>query len=683
MRSAGRGWSLLLLATLLVSGCARSASSPQPLPPRADTSTADSAARADSIARAALLAETRPRYAVRPLPVSRAFEQAIRRGTRTREGRPGPNYWQQRVEYRIDAEIDPASARVQGIEQVVYHNRSPDTLDVVVFNLYQNVFAPGAQRVRRVPVTDGVNIERVVVDGRTASAGPGAAPAYEIDGTLMVVRLPRPIPPRGRANFEIAWHFTVPPAGAPRTGHDNREAYVVAQWYPQIATYDDLRGWHAAQYWSNAEFYLEYGDFDVSITAPEGWLIGATGTLQNPEEVLSEDSQIRLREALASDDVVSIITGDDHTARDVTAREPGGQLTWRFSARNVRDFAFAASNRYLWDATRAILPDAGGDGRPDTVLVSALYRASATSWSDAARFLRHALTFHARNWHPYVYPQITAAEGPIGGMEYPMFVFIGAPREPEALYAVLSHEVAHQWWSMMVGNNETHHAWQDEGLATYSENLSVADRFPDAQPFLDSMRDYLRIAGSDSERPILREADLFGTGPQYGVATYSKPATLFRALAAVIGERTLHNALRVYASRWMLRHPAPWDLFHTIEDVAGRRLDWFWAPWFQDTAVLDQAIATVDVRPDATGGEHVTILIEDLGDAPMPVDLLVTTSAGDSTRLELPVQPWLEGKVRQLATVEVRGRVARVEIDPLRRLPDVERANNIWVRERN
>jgi hypothetical protein len=673
------GTAALAVITVLAA-CGRTRAPAAPTPAQVDSLAAEAAARADSLARAAALAETRPRHALRPVPYTRAFQRALRNGTRTEDGRPGPRYWQQRVDYRIDAEIDPATARVQGVETVVYHNRSPDTLDVLVFHLYQNVFAEGAQRVRRVPITGGMTIERVAVDGKNAGGG-GGAPAYDIDGTLMVLSLPRPLAPGSRVSVEIAWHFTVPPAGAPRTGHDRKQAYVVAQWYPQVATYDDIRGWHAVPYWSNAEFYLEYGEFDVAITAPEGWLIGATGALDNPDEVLSLDALDRLAQARGRDDVVNIVTADDHDARDATAREPGGQLTWRFRARNVRDFAFAASNRYLWDATRATLPDADGDGQPETVLVHALYRPSATSWREAASYLKHAVTFHAQ-WHPYIYPQITAAEGPISGMEYPMVVFIGAPREPQALYEVLSHEVAHQWWSMMVGSNETHYAWQDEGLTTYVENLAVKDLFPRADPFGETMRAYLSIADTDHERPIIREADLYGPGQQYGIATYTKPGTLFRALSAVIGERTLHAALRVYANRWLLKHPSPYDLFNTIEDVAGRKLDWFWYPWFYETAVLDQAIASVDIEVMAGGGERVAVTIEDQGDAPMPVLLAFTTASGAVHHLELPVEPWLEGRVRQLGSIELPERVQRIEIDPERFFPDIDRNDNVWLRQR-
>ncbi|MGH7505790.1 MAG: M1 family aminopeptidase, partial [Longimicrobiales bacterium] len=312
--------------------------------------------------------------------------------------------------------------------------------------------------------------------------------------------------------------------------------------------------------------------------------------------------------------------------------------------------------------------------------VHAFYRPEATAWPEAARYLRHALSFHATHWQPYLYPKIAAAEGPIGGMEYPMLVFIGAPEDPQALYAVLAHELAHQWWSMAVGSNETRYAWQDEGLTTYVEDLAVRDFFPRADdPALATMDSYLRIAGTDQEQPIMTRPDLFGIGPQYGVAAYTKPGTLFRALATVLGEDRLEAALRVYARRWQNKHPSPWDLFSTIEDVAGRDLDWFWTPWFFETATLDQAIIAVDVAPDSTG-DRVIITVEDQGEAPMPVPITVTLENGETRTTTLPVEPWLEGRIRQQATITVPGAVQKVEIDAERRFPDVDRQDNAWVR---
>jgi hypothetical protein len=613
---------------------------------------------------------------VEPVPYTNAMRAALERGTRTLDGVPGPRYWQQRVNYRIDAELDPASARLSGTETITYQNHSPDTLREVRFLLYQNAYAPGVPRTRTVPVTGGMTLEHVAVDGRPARAAPaGTAPlTYTVAGTQMRLVLPRPLPPGSGTSIDIAWSYTVPPRGAPRTGHIDNEVFVVAQWYPQVATYDDVHGWHAIPYWTNGEFYLEYGDFDVTLNLPEGWIVDGSGTLVNADEVLSTQTLERLDRALSQDSIVNVVTAEDIDAGTATQRTPGGQLAWRYVARNVRDFAFAASGQYAWDATRALLPDADGDGTRETVLVNALYRPQFEAWREGARYTRHAVTFHAEHWHPYIYPKITAAEGPIGGMEYPMIVFIGSPSNAQALYAVISHEVAHEWYPMMVGSNESRYAWQDEGLVTYVEDLSVAEYFPASTPALATQAAYLRIAGSDLEKPIMTAPDLFGVGPQYGVAAYTKPGTMLRALGVVIGDDNVHRALQLYAERWLLRHPTPYDFFATVESVAGRDLDWFWHPWFFGTATLDQAVAEV-----RTGDGRAEIVIEDLGDAPMPVPLRITFGDGSVIERELPVEPWLAGRTRQALTIDAPGGVARVEIDPGLQMPDVERANNTWI----
>ena len=625
----------------------------------------------------------RVRWAVRPVPVSRGYQRALAAGTRSATGAPGERYWQQRVRYRIDAELDPSAARLTGAARVHYHNHSPDTLRTLQLMLYQNAFAQGAQRVRRVPVTGGVTLERVALDGTSLSSAARTGAGYRVEGTLMHVTPARPLAPGDSAVLEFEWHFTVPPRGAPRTGHADREAFVVAQWYPQLALYDDVRGWHDLPYWTNGEFNAPYADYEVALTVPEGWSVSATGELENAAEVLNERTRTRLARALAQDSVVRVVTADDLETGGATVREPGGQLTWRFLAADVRDFAFAASARYLWDATRAVLPAADGDGRDEVVAVHALYRPAAATWREGARYLRHALAYHARAWGPYVYPHVSAAEGPIGGMEYPMLVFIGSPRSPQALYGVLSHELAHQWFPMMVGSNETLYAWQDEGTASYMEDLSAADFFTGSDPATATQDAYLAIANRDAERPLMTPADLFGPGPQYGIAAYSKPATLLRALSRVLGDSVFRQGLRTYAERWMLKHPTPWDFFQTFEDVSGRDLDWFWSPWYFDTAWLDQAVAGVEIVEGgaAAPAERVRVTVEDLGTAPMPVELVVTLANGDVVRTTLPVQPWLAGRRTQTVDIDAAARVLRIEIDPERWFPDVDRANNAWVRQ--
>ena len=624
------------------------------------------------------------RWAARPVPVPPSFQRAVNEGTRTLDGRPGPAYWQQRVAYRIDAELDPGTGRLQAEERVTYYNRSPDTLHVVVFNLYQNLFRAGAPRNEPVPITGGLTLERFAIAGAEAHAidinaeAPPARATYHLDGTLLVAHLPRPLAPGDSVEFQVAWHFTVPSADAPRTGHSDHQVYQVAQWYPQIAVYDDLRGWNADPYLGTGEFYLEYGDFEVALTVPEGWLVAATGTLENPDEVLTDVARERLLLALRSDSVVQVVSVDDRDAGNATQRAPGGQLTWRFQARDVRDFAFAVSNRYVWDATRAVISDRAG-GRRDTVAVHAFYRPDATAWRNAARFTRHALTFMSRIGHPYIYPQITATEGPVFGMEYPMIVFVADIEDQGFLYTVIAHEVAHMWYPMMVGSDEKRHAWQDEGPASYLENLALADIARDDDVWGDELSSYMQVAGTELEKPMMREADLYGPGPAYEVASYSKPALLLRALGHIIGQDALHTALREYSRRWLLKHPTPLDFFNTVEDVAGRDLDWFWHPWWYETAVLDQAIADVTITP-AASGETVAITVEDRGDAPMPVLLAITLEDGQVRRETVPVDVWLRGARRHRVELQVPGRVTRVEIDPEDVLLDVDRTNDVWVR---
>lgn len=667
-------WLLFILA-----GCARpqAVDSPAPAPPAVPVAAPSAPALAEP---------GRPRPGIRPVPIRDSFLAAVEAGTRSLDGRPGPTYWQQRVRYRIDAELDPTTARLQAQQTVVYHNNSPDTLGVLVFHLYQNLFRPGEMRTERVPVTEGIVLERVVAAGREATPladrqmPPPTGAVYQVDGTLMALRLPAPLPPRDSVRLEMAWHFTVPPQDAPRMGHRDSEVFTIAQWYPQLAVYDDVHGWHYWPYLGTGEFYLMYGDFDVTITLPEGWLVAATGELQNAQDVLTESVRQRLRYALQQDSVVAVVGPDDLDTGNVTQRAPGGQLSWQFSARDVRDFAFAASNRYLWDATRSYSPGLTPASPPRVVAVHAFYRPEATTWREAARYTRHSIGFHAERWHPYIYPQITSVEGPVYGMEYPMLSFVEAISDPEELYDVINHEVAHQWFPMMVGSRESVVAWQDEGLTTYIANLATMDFFPGSTPFNREMQQYLFVAGTEYEVPLMREPDLAGWEPlPRVVASYSKPSILIRALGTVIGEDVLQRALQEYTVDWLRRHPTELDFFHAVERVAGRDLGWFWYPWWYETGVLDQAIESVSLTAQGAG-ERAAITVSDLGQAPMPVLLTLTLETGETVRATIPVDVWLDGARRHTETLELAAPLSTVIIDTEGLFPFVDRSKLTWRR---
>ncbi len=672
MRSGLRSLRLVATSGLLATGCATGTASQLPAPGPVLAPFAPGAAAAE-----------RPgvRWAARPLPVSRAFQAAIASGTRTESGAPGRNYWTQEVDYDIRAELDPETTTLQGSETITYRNRSPEPLGVLILHLYQNLFSEGADRTRTVPITGGMTIERVELGGRELSrVQTPQRGGYLVLGTLMAVYPDAAIPVQGSAELDIDWSFVVPPEGAPRMGHIDRELFNVGQWYPQAAVYDDLEGWHTWPYLGNGEFYLEYGDFDVAITVPEGWLVGATGSLQNGDEVFPGTILDRLDRALVSDEVVQVVGESERGAGTATRTDPTGTLTWRFRAEGVRDFAFATSSEYVWDATRAITPDANGDGQDEVVAVHALYRPTVDSWSESAEYVRHAVTFHAERWHPYPWPQMTGAEGPVGGMEYPMLTFVRAFPEARTVYETLNHEIGHMWYPMMIGSNEPSYAWMDEGLTTYIEGYATGDYFDEPEYWRTDQNAYLSVAGEDFETPSMRHADLHGPNGTYPFASYWKPATMLKTLEALIGQDTVWEALREYTDRWMYRHPDPLDFFNTVESVAGRDLDWFWHPFWYETAYLDHAIEDVQMGQGAAGAPVARVTVMDLGSAPLPATIELELSGGQTLVETIPVEVWLEGATRHTLTVSLPAgaTVERAEIDPDELFPDVDRDNNAW-----
>ncbi|MDQ3950099.1 MAG: M1 family metallopeptidase, partial [Gemmatimonadota bacterium] len=582
----------------------------------------------------------------------------------------------------LAAELDPASARLTGRGSVRYFNRSPDTLPDVWVHLHQNLFAPGAPRNEAVPQTTGMELTRVAAQGAVIQAVPSVQLArsgggYVIDATRLRVRLPRPLLPGDSADLDFQWALTVPPDGAPREGTDG-EIFMIAYWYPQVAVYDDVNGWQVDPYLGTSEFYMGYGDYDVELTVPEGWLIGGTGTLTNPADVLSAETRTRLDRARRSGDVVHVVADADRGAGRATTRGQNRKLTWRFRAPNVRDFAWGTSDQYLWDATIAATGDANGDGRPDTAAIHTFYRPSRRQWAwdQSAKYARHSIEYLSRFLWPYAYPQMTAVDGVVScsGMEYPMVTCIGGPRDTLALYSVTVHEFAHMWFPMQVGSDEKRYAWQDEGLTRFNQIQAMQEYFKGYDRLSISRNNYIAIAPTDLEEPLMRHGDQYRYGtPAYGVASYDKMALNLEMLRALLGEVTFMRAYREYGHRWLNRHPTPYDLWNTFEEIAGRDLDWFWRTWWFETWTLDHRLASV--RTTANGAE---IEVEDRGAAFMPARLAVTRADGSNERVDVPVEVWLGGARRH--TVRVRGAsaVTRVEIDPERRFAYVSREGHRW-----
>jgi hypothetical protein len=494
----------------------------------------------------------------------------------------------------------------------------------------------------------GVTLERVRIGRRQVRP--------VVYGTTMRIDLPRPLPPKGALDLDLAWHFPVPDYGAGRMGRDG-SLYEIAQWYPRLAVYDDVRGWNHEPYIGAGEFYLEYGSFDVTLTVPAGYIVAATGLLRNPEQVLTPGQRNRLALARTSTHPVAIITGAEAGHAERTRPSGKGQLTWRFTADSVRDFAFAAGPELRWDASSY-----------DGVLIQTLYRPKANRWEEANRMAREAIKHFSEQWYRYPYPQATTVEGPIEGMEYPMLTFVPNSPSREELHWVLSHEFGHEWFPMLVGSNERLYPWMDEGFNTFIDLAGAAHYF-DGTPYGDTIEVhplhlYPDHAVPGEEQPLISRPvevkDLFWTG-------YQKPALMLQTLRyQVLGKERFDHAFRQYIKAWAYKHPTPADFFRVMRDASGVDLDWFWREWIYSTARLDQAVDSV--------GEA-KIFLANRGSMTLPLEMEVTYGDGSTERVKLPVEMWNLGP-RFAYRIREGKSVKKAVVDPRRALPDVDRSNN-------
>jgi hypothetical protein len=614
-----------------------------------------------------------------PLPPANAI--------RSPDGAPGAAYWQQRADYTLKATLDTAAKRLTGTEQIRYTNNSPDTLRFVWMQLDQNLFRPGSvgsllfaaeSRFGGAGFPGGFDIASLTQTAAPARpavrpanrrhpAPTAAAPAplrFRVDDTMMYVDLATPIPPGGSTTFDLAYAFNIPEHGADRMGRDG-SLYEIAQWYPRMAVYDDIRGWNTDPYLGQGEFYLEYGDIDYEVTLPAGYIVAGSGTLQNPEEVLTATQRSRLAAAVKSDSTMAIVTPEE-LASGAARPRTDGTLTWRFRAQRVRDVAWAASPEYQWDAS-------GWDG----ILAQAYYRPSAdATWKDAAKMSRYSILEYSTRWYRYAYPQISAVEGPVSGMEYPMVAMEARGDDLPDLYNVVTHEIGHMWYPMMVGSNERRYAWMDEGFNTFINTFSEEDYWKrdDSNVRRNETRFVTSLDQTPTAQPIMTPANRYRNDENLGSLAYVKPSIVLLTLRnKVLGPEVFDTAFREYTRRWVFKHPQPADFFRTIEEVSGRDLSWFWRGFFFTTAALDQSVETVGQGPDGS----TLVTLRSLGAAVMPVELGLAFANGTHETVKLPVEIWYGGN-RYVYRVEPGKQVVSARVNPDGRFPDVVPANDAW-----
>ncbi len=607
---------------------------------------------------------------------------------RSADGTPGPSYWQNRADYTIHATLDTAANRLAADEIIAYTNNSPTALDCLWLQLDQNAYRKDARAryASNRPITqftDGYVLDTVEITG----GGQTARADTVLSDTRLQIRLAQALPGHGgKLAIHIRYHYTVPGLFGGRTAHvatKNGEIYDIAQWYPRMAVYDDLHGWDTLPF-LGAEFYLEYGDFDYSVTVPWDVLVAGSGELQNPQEVLTATERARLAQARESDSTVTI-RGAQEVGDPATRPVRSGTLTWHFKIAQARDVSFSASRAFLWDAARINLPDG------KRALAMSFYpveSAGDKAWGRSTEYLKNAVENFSRRWFPYPYPNAVNAGGPVGGMEYPAIVFDDLKDKGKDLFWITAHEIGHTWFPMIVGSNERRDPWMDEGFNTFIDTFESDDfahglygpkRDSEFAPGGGRPADGIVALLNDPAAPgILTAGDQVREKYRHPIS-YFKPALgLVLLREQILGPQRFDWAFRKFIRDWAFRHPAPSDFFRAMESAGGEDLSWFWRGWFFHNWTLDLAVTGVrPVRGDWRKGAVVTVANRD--PLVLPAIVQIDFADGRSTRITLPADTWQQKTSVDIAVDGTKPIVA-VTIDPDHALPDKDRRNNVWRR---
>lgn len=608
--------------------------------------------------------------------------------TRSASGQPGFEYWQNRADYQLSAKLDEEKNEISGTSLITYTNNSPDKMSFLWMYLDQNLFKEDSRGNAVVPITGSRNgAQGQIFDGgfkiksvKIVISNKGITTEkevkYLITDTRMQVFLLQELKSKGGiVKIKIDYSFISPNEGSDRMGilgTKYGKIFTIAQWYPRMCVYDDIAGWNTNPYLGASEFYLEYGDFDVNITAPSNHFVVCSGELLNANEVYSIDQQKRWELASKSDKTVVIRTAEEVKATANTVSP--STKTWRFKIKNARDASWASSSAFILDASKINLPSG-----KKSMAISAYPTESngIQAWSRSTEYTKTSIEHYSKKWFEYPYPAAINVASIAGGMEYPGIVFCGYNAKNADLWGVTDHEFGHIWFPMIVGSNERLFAWMDEGFNTFINSLSSVD-FNKGE--YKEVPEDLHLLAEKYTNPqlesVMRSPDNMKE-KNIGTLGYSKPGAGLTILREqVLGPERFDFAFRTYVERWAFKHPAPDDFFRTMENVAGEDLSWFWRGWFVNNWRLDQGINTVEyVDNNPKYGVYITI--ENFEKMAMPVVLDVKTKSGNVTRLKLPVEIWqrnVDWTFKHNSTEEIES----IILDPDHVFPDCNESNNSW-----
>ncbi|MEO6490850.1 MAG: M1 family metallopeptidase [Ferruginibacter sp.] len=602
--------------------------------------------------------------------------------SRAATGGPNVGYWQNRADYKINVSLNDVTNEISGTVVISYKNNSPHALLFLWLQLDQNFFNAESRGQQRMPADvhsrygdakskfkGGYMISSVTV-------GDNSKADYLVEDTRMQIRLPKAVRPGGDSlNIKINYSFVLPEYGADRCGilkTSNGNIFAVAQWYPRMCVFDDIEGWNTLPYLGPSEFYLEYGNFDINITAPASHIVVASGELQNEVEVLTAKQVTRLQEARSSEKTVMIRTEREVT--DANSRPKGTTLTWHYKIVNARDASWASSRSFIWDAARINLPNG------KKALAMSVYPSESAGnkkWGRSTEYIKGSIENYSKRWFEYPYPVAVNVASNVSGMEYPGIVFCGNNAQEGGLFGVTDHEFGHTWFPMIVGSNERKYGWMDEGFNTFINSLAKIDfnngEYKTTGLDKDQRIPYIFNSGSESvfnTPDAMKEANI-------GAELYYKPGYALELLRDhILGPQRFDYAFRTYIDRWAFKHPTPWDFFRTMENVAGEDLSWFWREWFLENYSLDQAITGVEYDNDIPGNGAI-LSLANFDQMAMPVLISYETMSGKKGNLKLPVEIWNNTDTFKVV-IPVTERLRSATIDPGKNFPDINYANNTW-----
>jgi hypothetical protein len=606
---------------------------------------------------------------------------------RSASGEPGPKYWQNRADYKINCTLDTIKHNVSGDVEITYTNNSPDNLKFLWLQLDQNIYKQDSRASATTTETGGrwANSQftqgDVIKSVNVETGGKKYAAKYIINDTRMQVWMQDVVKPNGgKVKLNIPFDFDIPEYGTDRMGRlktKNGWVYEIAQWFPRLCVYDDIEGWNVLPYLGAGEFYLEYGDLEYTITAPSNVFISGSGELQNPQDCYTPDQLKRFNDAKSSDKTVTIRSDKDLS--DKNAQLKKATITWKYKIQNARDVAWAASRAFMVDAARINLPSGKKSLAMSVYPVESVRERKGGDWRRSTEMVKACIEHYSEKWYEFPYPVATNVAGIVGGMEYPGIVFCSYNSGGSGLWGVTDHEFGHTWFPMIVGSNERKYAWMDEGFNQFINSISTkafnkgefAGGFDPSEPGTEYGVKYNMSDNADglNNIPDVIQQDRLAS------AGYYKPSMMLKVLrSTVLGEDRFDAAFREYVSRWAFKHPTPWDFFHSMENVGGEDLAWFWRSWVFNNWRLDQSVKGVTyVKSLPANGAEITI--ENLEKMPMPVTVYIKESNGKEHTVNLPVEIWQRGPSWTFG-IATTSEITDIVLDPEKKLPDWNRTNN-------